>query len=168
MSPGWRQEGAAQRTPVLRAPDWIRTNDTRFRRAVLYPLSYEGLQRATLPVPAAGARRDGRWRQNPAHAPTRPMRRRRARRAATSEVARAWPHARAGSTRRARPAEGGPRPDPGSGRSVSGPSPGGGGATDGVVVLGARGHHEHWAGGVREHSLTGGAQEQAGEAPTAA
>ena len=25
------------------ALDWIRTNDTRFRRAVLYPLSYEGL-----------------------------------------------------------------------------------------------------------------------------
>ena len=24
------------------APGWIRTNDTRFRRAVLYPLSYEG------------------------------------------------------------------------------------------------------------------------------
>ena len=27
---------------VLGAPDWIRTNDTGFRRAVLYPLSYEG------------------------------------------------------------------------------------------------------------------------------
>lgn len=27
---------------LFRAPDWIRTNDTGFRRAVLYPLSYEG------------------------------------------------------------------------------------------------------------------------------
>lgn len=26
----------------LSALDWIRTNDTGFRRAVLYPLSYEG------------------------------------------------------------------------------------------------------------------------------
>lgn len=27
---------------LFRALDWIRTNDTGFRRAVLYPLSYEG------------------------------------------------------------------------------------------------------------------------------
>ena len=33
---------------VLGAPGAIRTRDTRFRRAVLYPLSYEGL-RPTLP-----------------------------------------------------------------------------------------------------------------------
>ena len=31
------------------APGAIRTRDTRFRRAVLYPLSYEGLRGATLP-----------------------------------------------------------------------------------------------------------------------
>ena len=24
-------------------PDWIRTNDTRFRKPVLYPLSYEAM-----------------------------------------------------------------------------------------------------------------------------
>ena len=32
-----------QDTVGVGALDWIRTNDTRFRRAVLYPLSYEGL-----------------------------------------------------------------------------------------------------------------------------
>lgn len=34
---------------AARAPGAIRTRDTRFRRAVLYPLSYEGLRGATLP-----------------------------------------------------------------------------------------------------------------------
>lgn len=29
----------------ISAPETIRTSDTRFRRAVLYPLSYEGAQR---------------------------------------------------------------------------------------------------------------------------
>ena len=30
------------------APETIRTSDTRFRRAVLYPLSYEGITKASL------------------------------------------------------------------------------------------------------------------------
>ena len=48
------------------ALDWIRTNDTRFRRAVLYPLSYEGLgedyQRIDPPMTTrvTGRRRDER------------------------------------------------------------------------------------------------------------
>ncbi len=36
-------EDAAEGILVLSAPGRIRTCDTRFRRAVLYPLSYEGL-----------------------------------------------------------------------------------------------------------------------------
>ncbi len=32
----------AQANPLFCALEWIRTIDTRFRRAVLYPLSYEG------------------------------------------------------------------------------------------------------------------------------
>ena len=53
----------------VRALDWIRTNDTRFRRAVLYPLSYEGLS-GRLPAdrPTHGTRAPG-WRcGEPAHA----------------------------------------------------------------------------------------------------
>ncbi len=38
-----RQRGPPSGPGGVSAPDWIRTNDTRFRRAVLYPLSYEGL-----------------------------------------------------------------------------------------------------------------------------
>lgn len=38
-APSARQAGVQERSS---APDWNRTNDTGFRRAVLYPLSYEG------------------------------------------------------------------------------------------------------------------------------
>ena len=38
--------GAARKRPVQQrsgAPGWNRTSDTRFRKPVLYPLSYEGI-----------------------------------------------------------------------------------------------------------------------------
>ena len=38
------------------APGAIRTRDTRFRRAVLYPLSYGGLRRGRLAATARGYR----------------------------------------------------------------------------------------------------------------
>ena len=45
------------------ALDWIRTNDTRFRRAVLYPLSYEGLEgRLPADAPPMTTRATG-WRR---------------------------------------------------------------------------------------------------------
>ena len=61
-----RQRGSPSEPGGVSALDWIRTNDTRFRRAVLYPLSYEGLgedyQRIDPPMTTrvTGRRRDER------------------------------------------------------------------------------------------------------------
>jgi hypothetical protein len=49
--------GAKGDSNLRRAPGRIRTCDTRFRRAVLYPLSYEGARPDYRPAPARCSRR---------------------------------------------------------------------------------------------------------------
>ncbi|KAB5588341.1 hypothetical protein CTheo_8215 [Ceratobasidium theobromae] len=135
----WPLEAA---TGSCRAPDWIRTNDTRFRRAVLYPLSYEGLQRDTLPAPRPPS--DGvPLLRHPARPAPRVRRRRR-------------PRARGGAV-------------DGCAGTRSGAGPRGADvATVDLVVLGPGRHDHDGAGRVGQDSLARGAEEEPGEPPAAA